>query len=83
MIYIYNNINNINNMSDSTNANNYNTPKKPTRPVSPNAPKKTKVPREWWMGEKGMCEVCSLRRATVNLELKYGSHRECQICWND
>ena len=36
-----------------------------------------------WRGVKGMCEVCGLRKATVNLDLKYGSHRECQICWDD
>ena len=36
-----------------------------------------------WKGVPGMCEVCGLRKATVNLDLKYGSHRECRICWDD
>ena len=36
-----------------------------------------------WKGVKGMCEVCQRRIATVNLDLKYGSHRECQSCWDD
>ena len=36
-----------------------------------------------WRGVQGMCEVCGLRKATVNLDLKYGSHRECRICWDD
>lgn len=30
-----------------------------------------------------MCEVCGLREAKVNLNLEFGSHRECRICWND
>ena len=30
-----------------------------------------------------MCEVCGLREAEINLEFKFGSHRECYICWND
>ena len=69
-------------MPDCNNTNNTSTPERPTRPVSPNAPKRPKKNREWW-GVKGMCEVCTLRPATVNLELNCGSHRECQICWND
>ena len=61
---------------------NQTTPDRPTKSVEPNAPKRPKKLRDWW-GKKGMCEVCSLRQATVNLELEYGSHRECQICWDD
>ena len=38
--------------------------------------------RGWLKGE-GMCEWCGLRRAEVNLELKYGTHRECRSCWGD
>lgn len=41
-----------------------------------------KKPREW-LTSNGLCEVCGLRKATVNLELKFGSHRECQSCWED
>ena len=58
------------------------TPNRPTKPVEPNAPKRPKKLRDW-IGKKGMCEVCTLRPATVNLDLEYGSHRECQICWDD
>ena len=36
---------------------------------------------EWVYGE-GWCEDCGFNRATVNLELKYGSHRECMRCWS-
>ena len=36
-----------------------------------------------WLGSPGMCEVCGLHKATVNLDLTFGSHRECQFCWND
>ena len=36
-----------------------------------------------WLRNPGLCEVCGLRKATVNLDLTFGSHRECQICWND
>lgn len=39
--------------------------------------------RDYWYFAEGMCEVCNLRRATVNLELKFGSHRECKSCWDD
>jgi len=35
------------------------------------------------INEQGMCEVCGLRKAEVNLDLEFGSHRECRICWND
>lgn len=38
--------------------------------------------RNWIRGE-GVCEVCGLRPAEVNLDLKYGSHRECRSCWDD
>ena len=38
--------------------------------------------RHWIKGE-GNCEVCGLRPAEVNLDLKYGSHRECRSCWDD
>ena len=38
--------------------------------------------RAWLKGE-GICEVCGLRPAEVNLDLKYGSHRECRSCWDD
>ena len=58
------------------------TPTKTTVPVPPNAPKKVKR-RDYWYGEEGKCEVCGLRDATVNLNLTYGSHRECKICWDD
>ena len=36
-----------------------------------------------WRGKEGMCEWCGLRPATINLDLKAGTHRECQICWDD
>ena len=36
----------------------------------------------WYFGE-GTCEVCGFNPATVNLDLKCGSHRECLSCWND
>lgn len=36
-----------------------------------------------WLGKEGMCEVCGLRRAVVNLDLSSGSHRECRSCWDD
>ena len=36
-----------------------------------------------WIKGGGLCEVCGLRPAEVNLDLQYGSHRECRICWND
>ena len=58
------------------------TPNRPTKSVEPNAPKRPNKNRDWW-GKKGMCEVCTLRPATVNLDLEYGSHRECQMCWDD
>ena len=58
------------------------TPPRTTHPVPPNAPKKVKK-RDFWYGEEGMCEICGLHRATVNLELTYGSHRECRSCWDD
>ena len=35
-----------------------------------------------WLGKEGMCEVCGLRRAVVNLDLSSGSHRECRSCWD-
>ena len=35
------------------------------------------------INKKVMCEVCGLREAKVNLNLEFGSHRECRICWND
>ena len=36
-----------------------------------------------WLRNPGLCEVCGLREATVNLDLTCGSHRECQMCWDD
>ena len=36
-----------------------------------------------WSRGEGICEVCGLRPAELNLDLQYGSHRECRICWND
>ena len=38
--------------------------------------------RDWLKGE-GKCEVCGLRFAEINLNLEYGSHRECRLCWDD
>tara|TARA_B100000963_G_C22639317_1_gene679501 strand:+ start:8850 stop:9050 length:201 start_codon:yes stop_codon:yes gene_type:complete len=35
-----------------------------------------------WLRGKGMCEWCGKHPATVNLELKYGTHRECRYCWD-
>tara|TARA_Y100001970_G_C13951786_1_gene708607 strand:+ start:66 stop:260 length:195 start_codon:yes stop_codon:yes gene_type:complete len=29
-----------------------------------------------------MCEWCGRHPATINLELKYGSYRECRYCWD-
>ena len=29
-----------------------------------------------------MCEICKMSVATVNLDLKAGSHRECRYCWD-
>ena len=57
------------------------TPDRPTVPVPPNAPKIKR--RTEWFGEYGMCEVCGMRRAEVNLDLTCGSHRECRSCWDD
>ena len=36
-----------------------------------------------WKGVEGVCEWCGIRRATVNLDLKAGTHRECRQCWDD
>lgn len=36
-----------------------------------------------FLKQSGLCEVCGLRPATINLDLIFGSHRECTICWND
>lgn len=58
------------------------TPPRTTHSVPPNAPKKVKR-RNFWYGEEGICEICYKRVATVNLDLTYGSHRECQSCWDD
>ena len=58
------------------------TPDRPTRTVSPNAPPRPRRPRDWY-GEVGMCEVCGMREATENLDLRCGSHRECFSCWTD
>lgn len=57
------------------------TPDRPTVPVPPNAPQIKR--RTNWFGEYGMCEVCSIREAQVNLDLRCGSHRECPSCWDD
>ena len=35
-----------------------------------------------WLKGINMCEWCGRYRATVNLELNYGSHRECRYCWD-
>ena len=35
-----------------------------------------------WIYGKSWCEICGLKRATVNLDLQYGSHRECMNCWS-
>ena len=36
-----------------------------------------------WLGKPGMCEWCGYNEATHNLDLKFGSHRECKVCWED
>ena len=36
-----------------------------------------------WLIKPGLCEVCGLDKATVNLDLTFCSHRECRICWDD
>jgi len=36
-----------------------------------------------WINGVGMCEDCGVREATVNLNLKHGTHRECERCWAD
>ena len=36
-----------------------------------------------WLGKPGICENCGHREATHNLDLKFGSHRECGSCWYD
>ena len=45
-------------------------------------PKVRNGQRGWLRGE-GMCEWCGIRRATVNLDLTAGTHRECRTCWDD
>ena len=35
-----------------------------------------------WIYGEGMCEFCGERKATVNLDLKGGTHRECRRCWD-
>ncbi len=35
-----------------------------------------------WVNEGKMCQICNKRKATINLDLKVGSHRECLCCWN-
>lgn len=37
---------------------------------------------ENWIYGKGICEFCGHRKATVNLDLKSGTHRECRTCWD-
>tara|TARA_Y100001934_G_C12035703_1_gene623524 strand:- start:204 stop:449 length:246 start_codon:yes stop_codon:yes gene_type:complete len=34
-----------------------------------------------WLKKEGMCEICGNYPAEYNLDLKYGSHRECWLCW--
>ncbi len=43
---------------------------------------KIRPTRCWLLGE-GICEVCGVRKAEVNLDLKAGTHRECRPCWDD
>ena len=35
-----------------------------------------------WLGKEGICEICGESKATVNLNLEYGTHRECRYCWD-
>ena len=42
---------------------------------------KTYIEERWIRGPY-MCEICGLQKATVNLDLKYGSHKECRYCWD-
>lgn len=35
-----------------------------------------------WLKGPFMCEICGRNKATVNLDLKYGSHKECRYCWD-
>ena len=30
-----------------------------------------------------LCEICNQRNATMNLDLKSGSHKECSDCWSE
>jgi hypothetical protein len=34
-----------------------------------------------WSRGHGICEWCGLNPAKHNLDLKHGSHRECDECW--
>ena len=44
--------------------------------------KKNNIEQRWLRGPL-MCEICGRHKATVNLDLKYGSHKECRYCWDD
>ncbi len=35
-----------------------------------------------WLNGEGMCEWCGRHKATINLNLEYGSYRECRYCWD-
>jgi len=36
-----------------------------------------------WLRGKGVCEWCGCHSAKYNLDLTRGSHRLCQMCWDD
>ena len=43
----------------------------------------THTVQQRWLRGPLMCEICGRHKATVNLDLKYGSHKECRYCWDD
>ena len=43
---------------------------------------KNKEKRNTSLNGNIMCEWCGRHPATINLELKYGSYRECRHCWD-
>ena len=43
---------------------------------------KSKEKRNTWLKGNNICEWCGRHTATINLELKYGSFRECRYCWD-
>tara|TARA_A100001015_G_scaffold292057_1_gene366925 strand:+ start:278 stop:472 length:195 start_codon:yes stop_codon:yes gene_type:complete len=63
-------------MTENNNKNN-------NKNIDNNCIKQSKIERlNRWLNGKDMCEICGRHKATVNLELKYGSHRECRYCWD-